>query len=376
MSRGVSLTLFVGPVVAVPAPRAVLEALTAVEVTTASGEASGFKLTFKLSTRSPLHTIFLLAGGGTLPPILRVIVVATVNGTPDVLVDGVVKRTQVTPGTNARHATLDVYGYDLTTVMNIIPFDGFPYPGMPAEARVAVICAKYALFGMVPLVIPSPLIDVPVPVERIPRHQGTDLAYVRQLADEVGYVFYLDAGPQPGMNTAYWGPELKVGVPQPALNMDMDAATNVESISFAFEPDAKELPIVFIQNPQTKVPIPIPVPDITPFSPPLGLLSPTATRPKPIEGTAKYGPLRGALIGMAKAVQTADVVTATGTLDVLRYGRSLKARRLVGVRGGGHAYDGLYYVKSVTHSLKAGEYKQQFALGRNGLLSTVPRVPA
>jgi hypothetical protein len=70
------------------------------------------------------------------------------------------------------------------------------------------------------------------------------------------------------------------------------------------------------------------------------------------------------------------VVSANGTLDVLRYGGVLKARRLVGVRGAGPAFDGLYYVRSVTHNIKRGEYKQSFTLGRNGLLSTVSSVPA
>ena len=55
---------------------------------------------------------------------------------------------------------------------------------------------------------------------------------------------------------------------------------------------------------------------------------------------------------------------------MLRYGRVLKARQLVGVRGAGPAFDGLYYVKSVTHKLKRGEYKQSFTLVRNGLVST------
>ncbi|HJP66973.1 MAG TPA: hypothetical protein VKA30_11805, partial [Actinomycetota bacterium] len=101
--------------------------------------------------------------------------------------------------------------------------------------------------------------------------------------------------------------------------------------------------------------------------------------PKQIEwisGSAKLGPIRSALIGLAKAAKTADVVTATGTLDVLRYGRPLKARRLVGVRGAGPAFDGLYYVKSVTSTIKRGAFTQNFTLGRNGLLSTLPTVPA
>ena len=40
----------------------------------------------------------------------------------------------------------------------------------------------------------------------------------------------------------------------------------------------------------------------------------------------------------------------------------------------GPAFDGLYYVKSVTHKLKRGEYKQSFTLGRDGLISLSPRV--
>ena len=164
-------------------------------------------------------------------------------------------------------------------------------------------------------------------------------------------------------------------MPQPALNINMDAHTNVESLSFRFDNQSKVLPVLFIQNLLTKVPIPIPVPDITPLSPPLGLIPPIPKRIEFIEGTAKLSPIQAALIGLAKASKSSDAVTGNGTLDVLRYGRILKARGLVGVRGAGPAFDGLYYVRSVTHNIKRGEYKQSFTLARNGLVSTLPRVP-
>jgi len=48
----------------------------------------------------------------------------------------------------------------------------------------------------------------------------------------------------------------------------------------------------------------------------------------------------------------------------------------VGVRGAGVAFDGLHYVQSVTHQITRGEYKQRFKLVRNGLISTLPSVPA
>ena len=375
MNKGIHLTLMIGPAVPVPVPQSVLDALTSLTVTTTAGQASGFQLTFTLSNRSPLQTLFLLSGGAQIP-LVRVIIVVTINGTPEVLMDGVMTNHEMAPGSEVGQSTLTISGEDLTAVMNYIDFSGVPYPAMPPEARVLLILAKYAMFGIIPMVIPSVLIDIPIPTDRIPVQQGKDLEYIKRLADDVGYVFYLEPGPSPGTSVAYWGPEIKVGAPQPALNTNMDAHTNVESLSFNFNGDSKMLPIVYIQNPQTKVPIPIPIPDITPLNPPLGLMAPLPKDIRPITETAKYSPLRGALIGLAKAAQSADGVSGSGTLDVLRYGRVLKARKLVGVRGAGQAFDGLYYVKSVTHSIKRGEYKQNFTLGRNGLISTVPMVTA
>jgi hypothetical protein len=376
MAKGFYLSLMVGPMVPVAVGQDVIDALTGVQVTVTSGARaqSGFQLTFNLSKRSPLETLFLVAGS-SLPPIIRVILVATINGTSEVLIDGVVTRTDVSSGSDGATSTLTVTGTDLTSVMNWISFDGFPFPAMPPEVRVLLIIAKYAMFGLIPMVIPSVLIDIPIPTDRIPRQKGKDLEYIQSLADEVGYVFYLKPGPVAGTNIAYWGPEIKVGVPQPALNVDMDAHTNVESLSFNYDAESAVLPIVYIQNQETKVIIPIPIPNITPLNPPLGIVPAIPKRIEPIDMTAKYSPIRAALIGLAKAAQTAEVVSASGSLDVLRYGRLLRARELVGVRGAGTAFDGLYYVKSVTHNIKRGEYKQSFNLARNGLISTVPKVP-
>ena len=376
MLKGVHLTLMIGAGLPQPVSQDVLDSVTSVSVTNTDDGPCVFQLTFTLSTNSPLQTVFLLAGGANIP-LVRVVLVATVNGTPEVLIDGVMTNHEIGPGSDEAHATLTITGEDLTRVMDYIDFSGIPYPAMPPEARVLLILAKYALFGIIPVVLPSVLIDVPIPTDRIPRQQGTDLAYVRALADEVGYVFYIEPGPAPGSSVAYWGPQVKVGVPQPALNSgNMDAFANSSGGSFSFNADAKKLPVLFIQEPTTKAPIPIPIPDITPLNPPLGFIPPFPKKIYPIAGTAKFSPVRAALVGLAKAARSSDAVFASGSLDVSRYGRMLKARRLVGVRGVGTAFDGLYYVKSVTHNIKRGEYKQSFSLARNGLVSTLAKVPA
>lgn len=375
MRNGLHLTLMVGPLVPVPVPQEVLDALTGVQVVTNAGDAaSGFELTFALSTNSPLHALFLVAGGQSIP-LVRVIIAVTINGATEVLMDGVMTHHEVKPGTDAGQATLIVKGKDLTAVMDYVEFN-VPYPAMPGEARVGLMLAKYAMFGIVPMIIPSVLLDVPIPLEKIPGQKGTDLNYIRWLAKRVGYVFYLESGPVPGTSRAYWGPEIKVGIPQPALNVDMGAHTNVESLSISYDTESKELPVIFILNKETKAIIGIPVPDVTPLNPPLGLIPPIPKGIKPAPGMAKYSPVEALLIGLAKAAKSSDAVTASGSLDVLRYGRVLRARQLVGVRGAGLAFNGLYYVKSVTHMIKRGEYKQNFTLSRNGLISTLPTVPA
>jgi len=374
MLKGINLTLMIGPAVPVPVGKEVLDALTEVQVTIGTKGPSGFQLTFELSTKSPLHTLFLVTGGSQIP-MVRVMIIVTINGMPEVIMDGVMTNHEIAPGSSPSTSALTVTGEDLTKVMDYIDFSGIPYPAMPFSARVLLILAKYSFLGIIPNVLPSVLVDVPNPLDRIHRQQGKDLAYINCLADEVGYVFYLEPGPKPGLNVAYWGPEVKFGIPQPALNIDMDAHTNVESLSFSFNSDSATLPFVMIQSETTKVPVTIPIPDVTPLNPPLGIIPPIPKNFEPVRETSKYSPVRAALIGMAKAAQASDGVKGTGTLDVLRYGALLKARKLVGVRGAGHAFNGLHYVESVTHNIKRGEYKQNFSLSRNGLLSTIPKVP-
>lgn len=376
MASRMTLSVLLGPVVPVPLPRAVIDELTGVEVTrtTERDKPSGFRLTFSLSKRSPLHTLFLLSGGA-LPPVMRTVLIATVNGTPHVLIDGVVTKQDVTPGSDSGHDVLEVTGVDLSAVMSWVDFTGVPYPGMSIEARVVTICAKYAVFGIVPIVVPTVLFEAPVPTERIPRHKGTDLQYLNTLADLAGYVFRLEPGPAPLTNTAYFGPEVRIGVPQPALSTNMDAHTNVQQLTFSLDTEKKKLPVTFIQELLSKVPIPLPVPDISLLNPPLGAVPLPAKKVEYVTDSAKRTPVQAVLHALARASASSDGVTGRGTLDVLRYGQPLRAGGLVGVRGAGPAFDGLHHVTQVTHKIKRGEYTQEFTLSRNGLLPNVPKVP-
>lgn len=379
MLKSVQLTLMMGPIIPVTVPRVVLDSLASVEVKVEDVGSSGFQLVFSIDKQSPLQLLFLLSGGMPLL-FMRCILVATVNGVANVLIDGVITNNQIAPGDKGSNSTLTITGRDLTALMDQSNWSGFPFPACPREARVALLLAKYAFFGVVPVIIPSILLDISIPIESIPGQQGTDLQYIRSMAEEVGYVFYIAPGPTPGVSTAYWGPQIKVGPVQPALSADMDAYTNVESMNFTFDQEKNKIPLLYVYVQETGVSIPIPIPPITPLNPPLGAIPPLPTNLIPPDlkafrdDASKLPIPQAIMLGLAAAAQNAEAVTCEGSLDVTRYGGVLNARQLVGVRGSGPAFDGLYYVKSVTHKIKRGEYKQNFTLTRNGLVSTVQTV--
>lgn len=375
MLKGVHISLLIGPAVPVPAPKSVTDALTSLQVTS-SKDRSGFQLTFGVSKDSPLLKVMLPAGYFD-PVITRVIIIATVNGNPHVLMDGMITRQELSPSNEPGQSTLTVTGEDLSVLMDVVELPFMRYPAMPEVARLYVMLAKYLLFGIVPIVIPPIPPDVPIPTREIPSHLGgTDRAYIRRLASEAGYVFYVEPGPLPGQSIAYFGPDIRIPVPQPALNVNMDAYTNVESMTFSLDGLQKKIVVYTIMDPITgKVPIPIPVPNISILRPPMGArLTPPAKVQFAKRGAAQ-SPTKAAQQILGMIFNASDAISASGSLDVVRYGRPLKSRMMVGVRGAGLAYDGLYYVNSVTHNIKRGEYKQNFQLSRDGLIANTPRVP-
>jgi hypothetical protein len=373
MLKGIHLTLMIGPAVPVPAPKAVVDALTEIQVTSGK-ERTGFQLTFAVGKESMLLKTLLPAGYFD-PMTTRVIAVVTLNGLPNVIVDGLVTRQELAPSNEPGGSTLTITGEDLSVAMDVVELVQ-PYMAMPDVAKINAILARYAVLGVVPAVIP-PI----VPVVKSPttgwesQSMMTDLAYIKALAQRCGYIFVVEPGPMPGQSVAYFGPDVSLPVPQPALSVNMDAHTNVESLSFSLDGLAKKVRIYTIMDPITKrVSIPIPVPNVDAFKPPMGARPTPPAKVEFANKGAHMQPAEAARDIMGFLMNNSHAISANGSLDVLRYGRLLRARMLVGVRGAGLAYDGMYYVNSVTHNIKRGEYKQNFALSRDGLISLTPRV--
>lgn len=365
---GIRLQLLIGPTVPLPAPYPIVDALVGLEVTNRDSDFDGFRISFSLGKDALLD--YGLLASGLLDPPSRVIIMVFIGVMPQILIDGIITNHQIAPSNRPGESTLNVFGKDISVKLSLEEKNE-TYPNQPDSVIVMRLLAGYAALGLIPQVTPTT--DVPIQIERVPSQQGTDLAYIRELASRNGFVFYIEPTGIPGVNTAYWGLDNRLGIPQPALTMNMGADTNVDSpITFSYDALGPAQPQVTIVEPMTKMSISIPLP--SGLSPPLSLRPAQSLRTTLSRDSANLNPMQAGLRAASSAGRSADAVTGSGELDAVRYGQALKARKLVGVRGVGFSYDGLYYVREVTHRIRRGEYKQAFSLTREGHGALLPLV--
>jgi len=377
MLKGLYLSVLIGVGIPVPAPKFVMDAISEIQITN-SKDRSGFQISLSLSKTATLITT-LLSSGFFDPTTTRVIIVATLNGIPHVLMDGIISNHQIAPANEPGKSTLTLTGEDVSLLMDMVEVV-VPLPALPDNAKVYTALAPFSFLGLTPIVIPPPVVTVRSPTDSwgsIPKQ--TPLQFLKSLAQENGYIFQIIPGPLPGQNIAYFGPEVNIPIPQRALSINMDAHTNVESLSFTVDGLAKKINIYTIFDEITeKITIPIPVPNINVVKPPLGI-RPAQPIPKvayanSFSNNNTSEAMKKILGDVMSSANNPPSVSASGSLDVIRYKGILRSGMLVGVRGAGITYDGLYSVDSVTHNIKRGEYKQNFTLSRDGVISNTPFV--
>jgi hypothetical protein len=376
--KGIHTTLLIGQNVPEPASYDLIEALTSLEVRTEDPNPSTFQLRFGLTNRSPARRFFMLDNGETILH-QRVIIVVTVNGTPTVLMDGVTTNHQYDLGSGGQ-TQLVVTGEDLTALMNrqIQPRE---FASQYVEEQVRTILGDYTKLGIRADVNKPTVSKASANTDQIPIKYGTDLNYIHDLANRWGHVFYLEPGPVPNQSTAYWGPPKRDAPVQPALTMDMGPYSNVEGLNFSYDMQRKRFSVPSASDLQRRGFKAV----LTSASDRDGLRSPLGrVQPKPVspdaderpwaDNLSKFSPEEAKQRTAAHEARLGEVVQGQGSLNILRYGHILRARQTVLVRGVGEVFDGVHYVSSVTHKISRGEYKQEFSLSRNALMSSVERV--
>ncbi|MBX3641412.1 MAG: hypothetical protein KF888_13125 [Nitrosomonas sp.] len=367
---GVHLTVLLGKLPK-PAPARLSEALKDVEVTHRDDGPSGFQLRYQVG-RSGLADLrdYGLLADPLLRPFNRVIITVHFAVAPQVLMDGIITNVQLAPGEQPGGDMLTVTGEDISVMMDFEQ-QNRSFPAMPDYAAVTQIIGNYAQYGLALPKLPAnqEALSSDTPSEQIKQQplNMTDRAYLNYLAERYGFVFYLTPGPAPGMSQVHWGPPERAGAPQCALSVKMGPFTNVDSISFQFNALSAQR-MRYIERGESNI--------ISSFSQdrsiPLAQNVAEAKRSTTLTG---YSARSAAQAQGAVDKSFDNVVTATGELNTLRYNGILNPRGLVGLRGVGVTYDGLYYVKSVSHRISKGHYGQNFTLIREGTGTTLPLIP-
>jgi hypothetical protein len=370
---GLHLQLLIGPTVPAPAPLALSQALDSVEVTHKDADRSGFQLVFQVGRSALDLKDYGLLKEQRIKPFNRVILNVFFGVKPLPIMDGIITNHQLAPSSDPGASKLTITGEDVSVMMDLEK-EARPNPNLSDDLIAFFILAGYLLpYGVIPKVETPPNRQTPTVDKQTPTKpkNATDLAYLKELAERHGFVFYVETGAVPGTNIAYWGPPKRQGPAQGALSVNMGPNTNVESISFKYdELTPKKMTFTLKAGGDETI-------ERTTRTPPLATRIPTAhkldflTRPDGLSDEEARERAQGEVNKSFDAV-----VTASGTLDALRYGRILKPRGLVDVRGAGEHYDGSFYVKNVTHKIdvRKGEYKQTFTLTREGVGRTTPFV--
>lgn len=368
------------------APPALMRALRHVEVSQGDAAPWGFQLTFHTEIDSTTTNDFAVVANELLRPFRRVLVRVSVDGMASTLIDGYITHQQYVPS-NAQESIFVVTGEDVSVKMDMIDYSR-EFPAMPDELVALAVLAPWDILGIAPDVVPT--VASLVPYDHVPQQAGTDRQMVQQLAAQNGYVFYVAPGDALFTSRAYWGPPPRDADPCALLDVAVGATSNVDSIQFSYDALAPTTFVGYVM--ETEIPPYLPIPVLTlestrspqfaaePALRPEALLS-LSTR-KQLWRDQALDPLRANLMAQAMTnVSTDAVVTAQVEVTTTRLGKVLQAPGVVGVRGTGNEYDGLYYLKCARHQVdlvanQEWNYRQSLTLTREGMGTTATNLEA
>jgi hypothetical protein len=348
-----------------PLPYPLMQALRQIEVETAVGRASMFRLHFDLS-----RNIFGDFDALALPifrPLLPISIRASLGlGVPQAIINGYLQDARLSASNTPGHSTLELVGSDaLGTLMGLIQ-QPFTWPNAPDSEIVRAIFGKYAV---------APLFVTPTPplrtiLDTTTTQQTTDAKILLKLAKLYSFELYIQPDPVAGRDIGHFHPKLTAGSPQGVLSIDFGRQTNLEKFEMSNAMLRPTSILAVASDPHTRMPIPVPASISTDL--PMGL-EPALNRimPPPIERPAgtlgAANPAEAQLRAMARATKTSNAIKAAGEINTLKFNRILMAGLPVLIRGAGRENSGLYYVESVTHHISRDAYTQTFKASRNAV---------
>ena len=112
--------MLIGPSIPVPAPPTITQALDSIQVRHQDQGRSGFQMVFHAGRTGPEHLVdYPQLQGPLLKPFSRVVLVVLFDLKPQVLMDGIITRQEMSPGTDPGSGTLTVTGEDVSVMMDM-----------------------------------------------------------------------------------------------------------------------------------------------------------------------------------------------------------------------------------------------------------------
>jgi phage protein D len=286
--------------------------------------------------------------------------------------DGYITNVDLELGSEPDTSFLDVSGMDTSVLMSLEEKIA-TWPNLADSDIVQQILANYGVSVQADATATVHQDEVTTIVQR-----GTDIQWVRDLAQKNGLEFYFETTDSGDITGFFQAPQLD-GTPQPDLAIQFGDQTNLRRFS-AHLSGQRPLNVKVTQM------------DITANSPNTAQVSDTQLTGLGDKdaNTLIGGPL-GSLVtpkdaqaqmlvlgpptsdatelhAIAQAVrdEAGWLIAADGEVNGEAYQSVLRPHRLVLVKGAGTAYSGKYYVTRVVHELKHdGEYTQRFEARRN-----------
>lgn len=353
----VSFTLLIAMT---PAPPQVLDAVQEIEVDATTEMASAFRLRLGIAQTAlgDWSVLELDLFRPLLPVSIRV---QSGLGAPEAIINGYVSNQEVTYADEPGQSVLEVTGMDATMLMNLQE-KVMPWPNVPDSAIAAAIFGQYALVPQV-----QPTAPVLVEPEGTTTQRGTDIRFLRRLAQRNGFDCYVQPEPLSGVDMGYFQPPSLLGLPQAVISVNMGEQTNVIGFKVRYEMTRPTTAVAASLDIATKSPQPALAP--VALQVPLGLEgSLMRIIPPPIVRPAETGQMRSAELQTA-----AQAIVDRSTWTVVAEGQVgseigvLRPGKIINVRGAGRVFNGSYYVTRVTHTITSDNYMQRFEAKRNAV---------
>lgn len=380
MLGGITYTVLMG-LPPLPLPPPLLNALQKIEVETSTEMASVFRLRFAISqTDFGDWDLLMPQYEETLfRPLTQVQIRVKVGiAIPVALINGYITSQRVLYDDEGGASAMEISGMDATMLMNMQE-KVVPWP-MPDDGAIAA--AVFGQYGIVPNVFPS--IPFNIDPTDLTVQRGTDIRFLRRLAQRNGFECYVQPQPQTGLDFGYFGPPQNIpGMQEAVLNVKMGSQTNVSEFKVRYDMLRPTMALSAGIDSLTRTPTitpsitptvtPPPVGGAYPLGVPMGVQDATlravaGPHPPPMVlpvETGQMSPPGLSVVTQAISNRSSWAVVAEGMVNP--DAGALYAGSTVNIRGAGLAFNGAYYVTRVHHAFECGAYMQKFEARRNAI---------